>query len=105
MHYVIFLRAALSQEILSGDLIYLGNNGQQILAGFPNTLHVGVIVGLSYRVGNLIKLNEYGIDPKTARRLIAKIDKKGADVGPDHLQRWPSPGLRLRPGGGPGTRQ
>ena len=77
VHYVIFLRAALSQEILSGDLIYLGNNGQQILAGFPNTLHVGVIVGLSYRVGNLIKLNEYGIDPKTARRLIAKIDRRG----------------------------
>ena len=81
MHYVIFMRAALSQEILSGDLIYLGNNGQQILAGFPNTLHVGLMVGMGYRVGNLIKLNEYGIDPKTARRLITKIDKKGLTWG------------------------
>jgi cytidylate kinase len=81
MHYVIFVRAALSQEIEGGDLIYLGNNGQQLLAGFPNTLHVGVIVGLDYRVGNLIKLNEYGIDTKTARRLITKIDEKRATWG------------------------
>lgn len=81
MHYVIFVRAALSREIRSGDLIYLGNNGQQLLAGFPNTLHVGVIVGLSYRIGNLIKLNEYGIDSKTARRLITKIDEKRATWG------------------------
>ena len=81
MQYVIFVRAALSQEIRNGNLIYLGYNGQQLLAGFPNTLHVGLIVGLSYRVGNLIKLNEYGIDPKTARRLITKIDKKRAIWG------------------------
>ena len=81
MHYVIFVRAVLSQEIRSGNLIYLGNNGQQLLTGFPNTLHVGLIVGLSYRVGNLIKLNEYGIDKKTARRLIANIDKKRATWG------------------------
>ena len=81
MHYVIFERAALSKEILSGDLIYLGNNGQQLLAGFPNTLHVGVIVGFSYRVENLTKLNEYAIDPRTARRLITKIDKKGVTWG------------------------
>ncbi len=81
VHYVIFVRAALSQEIRNGDLIYLGNNGQQLLAGFPNTLHVGVFVGLNYRVGNLIKLNEYGIDTKTARRLITKIDKKRVTWG------------------------
>lgn len=81
IQYVIFVRAALSQEIRNGNLIYLGNNGQQLLAGFPNTLHVGMIVGLSYRVGNLIKLNEYGIDTKTARQLITKIDEKRATWG------------------------
>ena len=58
MHYIFFVRAALSEEISEANLIYLGNNGQQLLRGFPGLLNVGVITSVKYRIENLIKRNE-----------------------------------------------
>lgn len=81
MHYIAYVRATLSKEIREGNLIYLGNNGQQLLRGYPNLVNVGVITEVPYRVNELIKRNEYVINKKTARQMIEKMDERGYKWG------------------------
>ena len=76
MHYVVFVRAAVSKEIREGNLIYVGEDGRALLREFPNVLNVSVVGGLESRVNNLMKRTDYVISRKRAKRLIEKIDEK-----------------------------
>ena len=75
-HYRLFARAALTQEIQRGSLIYLGSNGRTLLQDFPNVLNVKVAAHMDYRVDKLMKRTDYVIDRKQAKRLIEEMDQK-----------------------------
>ena len=77
-HYRVFARAALTQEIQQGSLIYLGSNGRILLQDFPNVLNIKVAAGMDYRVDKLMKRTDYVIDRKQAQRLIEEMDQKKA---------------------------
>ena len=81
IRYVVYLRAALSKEIRDGNLVYLGDNGQHLLDGFPNVLGVGVIADTEYRIGALMRRNDYAIDRRQAERLIKRMDEKRGKWG------------------------
>ena len=76
IHYIACVRAAVSKEIQRGNLFYFGNNGQEILVGYPNVMHIKVDVAYRERIKNLEKLNDYAIKRKSARNVIETTDKK-----------------------------
>ena len=75
-HYLVFVRAALSKEIVDGSLIYLGDNGRALLDDFPNVLNVKIVADMERRITNLMKRTDYVINKRKARRLIERIDEK-----------------------------
>ncbi|MCH8205876.1 MAG: cytidylate kinase family protein [Chloroflexi bacterium] len=77
-HYLAYVRAALSGDVRGGNLVYLGDDGQAALSGFPNMLSVSVVADTEYRIDNLLNRTDYGIDRKRAKRLIGSIDEKRA---------------------------
>ena len=81
MRFTVYVRAALSQEIQLGNLVYIGNNGEQPLQGFPNLLNVKMSSDARHRIKTLIKRNEYAIDRKTAQKIIERLDKNGVRWG------------------------
>lgn len=80
IHYMVCFRSILASRIQSGNLVYVGDNGQALLRGFPNVLAVRVITDMESRIQNLMKRNDYVIDRKEARRLIQRID--------EHRTKW-----------------
>ena len=74
-HYLVYVRAALSKEIRHGDLVYIGDDGRAPLSDFPNVLNVSVVADIEYRIDNLMRRTDYGINQKRAKRLIKNIDE------------------------------
>ena len=75
-HYLVYNRAALSKEIRHGDLVYLGDNGRQLLSDFPNVLSVKCVAEMEHRIDNLLERTDYVMNRKKAKRIIEKIDEK-----------------------------
>lgn len=73
-HFRIFSQAALSKEVRSGCLVYLGANGLALFREFPNVLNVMVCTDIERRIDNLMKRAEYTMNRKKARTLIEKVD-------------------------------
>ena len=72
-HYRVFARAALTQEIHQGSLVYLGSNGRTLLQDFPNVLNIMVATDMDYRVDKLMRRTDYVIERKQAQRLIGSV--------------------------------
>ena len=78
IHYRVFARAALAEEIRNGSLVYLGSNGRALLRNFPNVLNVRVDADMDYRVNKLLKRTDNVMDRKRAKWLIEDMDERKA---------------------------
>jgi cytidylate kinase len=75
-HYLVYKRAALSKEVRHGNLVYLGENGQELLRDFPNVLNVRVVADMELRVENLMGRTAYVMTRKKATRIIERMEEK-----------------------------
>ena len=58
-----------------GDLVYIGDDGRAPLSDFPNVLNIRIVADVEYRIDNLMRRTDYGINEKRAKRLIKNIDE------------------------------
>jgi cytidylate kinase len=72
--YLIYVRAALSTQALSGNLIYHGHVGHLLLPGIPHVLSIRVIADPEYRIQAVMK--QQGCGPAEARARIEKVDRE-----------------------------
>lgn len=76
IHYLVCLRAALSNDAQDEALVYHGNSGHAALRGFPHVLSVKVVADMKYRIKAVMARNEYAIGQKEAIRIINRIDER-----------------------------
>jgi len=74
--YVAFVRAALCEHALSGNLVYHGMAGHLLLAGVSHVVRVRVLADMEYRTGAVIQ--RLGMVRKEAVGYIHKVDKERA---------------------------
>ena len=80
-HYLVCARAVLSREIDQGNLVYLGNDGGELLSGFPTMLRLYVIADMDHRIDVFMNRFNYGVSRKEAESFIKRMDAKRARWG------------------------
>ncbi|HEX6513273.1 MAG TPA: cytidylate kinase family protein [Chloroflexota bacterium] len=70
--YLVFIQAAMCEAAQSGDLVYHGQAGQELLAGISHVLKVRLIAPLERRA--LTAMEQRGLDHEAATRHIQRID-------------------------------
>lgn len=76
--YLAFVRASLYEQAAHGSFVYHGHDGHLLLSELPNVLRVRVVAPIEARV--IAIQADGGLDEKSARRHIAKID--------EHRTKW-----------------
>jgi len=71
--YVAFMRAALCEHALSGDLVYHGTAGHLLLTGVEHVVRVRVLADMEFRITSAIQ--ELGLSRKQAVAHIRAMDK------------------------------
>ena len=75
--YLNYLRAALSERAMVGNLVYHGYAGHLLLSSIPNVLRVRAIADLETRVQTAMARNN--LDRKSAIARVKRIDKERSD--------------------------
>lgn len=72
--YLAYIRAALTDRVCGGNVVYHGLAGHLLLKGIPGVLKVRITADLERRVEN--EMQREGISAQTAREIILKDDQQ-----------------------------
>lgn len=72
LRYKNYVRAALCQRALDGNLVYLGHAGHLLLSGISHVIRVRVIADMDYRVASVMEHQK--LDRKAAAGYVKRMD-------------------------------